>query len=557
MKIFYLIIILLMLTSCKNDMIKKSVGQYRGTTSIRKAGFVRQALVSAEVKLQSRSEIEILVRGADGADDTNLTFIRIMSDRKPKEVSFLFPTWGDIRIPLKKESKTCFVSKSSEVYSVTLCFNGVDLTIDLEKSAMSQTSATHDAFTLAVSRTTGTDQPVFEIPQIYTLAQLFQRSMDQNFDSPIQFEKVVQAKLKMQTAYLNLAPHFAIIGVLNFAAGNLLNILKAVGDLVPFLLPTRWMEMKAAKYQRESEFDAWILTKANSANVVEGLALCVLRDNLIVQTIEDNRRSILQVRDQMRLGENAGLVQAGTSDDIQSIINLLDRSTEALKDTLIQEKMALSEASGFNNFAAIQDVQSFEEIPVEHRRHYSDLEIIQLSNTALDRSYERRQLNALIGASRIGEKERYFQWLDPSGDYRGGLGINLVPYVRIGISQTQELIGKRHKMEAELMNKVGRTAVFANQALGEYALARKGLDIQNRRIQRQFNNLQSGINFSMIDLSNAVQEKLKTEIEILRNQYAYYIANSNLNRVLLAGPYADLPTERGELPWIIPGGALN
>ncbi len=415
----------------------------------------------------------------------------------------------------------------------------------------------HDAFTLAVSRTTDPDHPVYEIPQIYTLAQLFKRSMDQNFDSPIQFEKVVQAKLKMEGAYLNLAPHIAIISVLNVASGNLLNILKAVGDLVPFLFPTRWMEVKAAKYQRESEFDAWILTKANSANVVEGLALCVLRDNLIVLTIEDNRRSILQVRDQIRLGESAGLIQAGTSDDIQSVINLMDRSTEALKDTLIQEKMALAEASGFYNFAAILDVQSFEEIPVEHRRYYSDVEIIRLSNTALDRSYERRQLNALIEASRIGGKERYFQWLDPSGDYHGGLGINLVPYVRIGISQTQELIGKRHKMEAELMNKVGRTAVFANQALGEYALARESLDIQNRRIQRQFNNLQSGINFSVFDLSNALQEKLRTEIEILRNQYAYYIANSNLNRVLLAGPYADLPTERGELPWIIPGGALN
>lgn len=69
--------------------------------------------------------------------------------------------------------------------------------------------------------------------------------------------------------------------------------------------------------------------------------------------------------------------------------------------------------------------------------------------------------------------------------------------------------------------------------------------------------MQSGINFSVIDLSNALQEKLRTQIEILKNQYAYYIANSNLNRVLLAGPYADLPNGRGELPWIIPGGALN
>ena len=83
--------------------------------------------------------------------------------------------------------------------------------------------------------------PPMEIPADYSKDALLQRGIRQSFTTQEEFEKVAQAKAEATLAARNLVPHLSInsIAALIPVIG-IPSLLKAVGDLVPFLLPTRW-----------------------------------------------------------------------------------------------------------------------------------------------------------------------------------------------------------------------------------------------------------------------------------------------------------------------------
>ena len=115
-------------------------------------------------------------------------------------------------------------------------------------------------------------------PAAFSMDQLIQRAKYSNFDSQVAFEQFVQAKLSAQNAMLNLLPHFSTITILNVASLNLLNVAKSVGDLVPFLLPNHWFHARGERFQSDAEYDGWVLMRADSVNIVEGLIFAVARD---------------------------------------------------------------------------------------------------------------------------------------------------------------------------------------------------------------------------------------------------------------------------------------
>ena len=191
---------------------------------------------------------------------------------------------------------------------------------------------------------------------------------------------------------------------------------------------------------------------------------------------------------------------------------------------------------------------------MESAQPYDDQTTQTLIHDVLDRSYELRQLDALTAASKIGYADRFFQWLDPAGDREGGLGFNLATYVPLNQAETEQLVAERDKVEANLMETAAKEVENINQYLTAYHLAREGLDIQSRRVQRHLANLRSGIGFSMSDLTSALQGNLTAEVQMVETQYGYAIGQGELNRLLLAGPYAQLPVVSwANATWLVHG----
>ena len=526
----------LMASGCTSgDLFTALPGQYRGS--------INQDLDEATVTQKSAGLLEVYNQSSKGAAP-----IRFQVQReKAGELRLLLkdlnhPDLADL--VLKKSSPTCLASKEDKAVSAVLCFNGVDLSVALNWGT--------ETLTISVSRVDPNDHPsVDRTSKSYSVSELFQKALDQNFDSAIEFQRVVQAKLTTENDYLNLIPHLSLNSVLNIAALTDLGYLKAVGDIVPFLFPTRWLEAKEAKLKSEAEFDAWILSKANAANVVEGLSYSVAQGEQVLSIIEANEKFIASVRDQVQMRERTGLMQAGASDDIESIVNSIDEGKDALVSNVHSEKISLAQAVGLDYYDSIGNVTAPDMPTLDGVAFYDDAAIAKLSDVAMDRSYELRQISSLIGVSRLNHTASYFQWLDPSGDRNGGLGFDLLTYEKVSASQTQQLIVQREKLEAGIAGKVAATADLANESLKSYQLMSRGVEIQNRRVQRHLNNMSMGIAFSMSDLTNALQEKLKAQIGLLNAQYSYLIVQGNLNRLLLAGNYENIPTDVAQSGWII------
>ena len=237
-------------------MLRNAPGSYDGTAVIDRQGDAEQGLFAAQITASSSGILEL--QGTSSQGKGQLTIFVQRSG--PTDVGLTIPAASAVlpgtTVVLKPESPNCYSSAQGAAPSAGVCFNGTDLTVDVSAGPDG------DSLHLSVSRADPANRPVFKAPRTYTMAELMQDAMDHNFDSAIEFQSVVEAKLKTETAYLNLLPHLYTNDVLNIASLNILNELKTMGDIAPFLFPTRWIQAAQAKDRTEAEFDAWILTKA-------------------------------------------------------------------------------------------------------------------------------------------------------------------------------------------------------------------------------------------------------------------------------------------------------
>ena len=96
--------------------------------------------------------------------------------------------------------------------------------------------------------------------------------------------------------------------------------------------------------------------QGRAANITEGLALGILRDEAILDAILKNRKAIASVRDEIVERERIGLMQAGSSDDVAAVVNSIDQGYSSILSAISDEKMALAQAAGFFNSAAVSEV---------------------------------------------------------------------------------------------------------------------------------------------------------------------------------------------------------
>lgn len=521
------------------DALQASPGKYHGIWYSQSPGKSAETPVEVDVVAVSNLEYSFTVSPSSSVSTETFPKFDVKILRK-KKISLDIYSIPPQHLELVPVYANCYGtpgegnSPGTPVRSL-ICGNGVDINLNFGGQSM--------WVALTVTLEDSRNRPALETPAVYTLLDLMARAKDRGFSSAIDFDRVLEAKWKTQNAYLNLIPHLSINSVLNVASLNLLGSLKAVGDLVPFLFPTRWIDAKAAHFESEAEFDGWILSQADGMNIVEGLGIGVLRDEKVIEVVRKNLDSIRSLRTQVVQREKAGLMQAGSSDEITSIMDALDAAIADLSASLIQEKMALAEGSGFFNPVAILEVGDPNPPKIRIQKPYDTQTTEGLSQTILDASFERKQMDSILAVARLNHSASYFQWLDPSGSRDGGFGIGLIPYVKISAAQVDELTDRRSKVIAELSESASRAAALANAALDRYEISQANLAVQKRRVKRHLGNLRTGIGFSMSDLTSALQEKMKAEMESLQAEFEDRLAVADLNRLMLAGPYASLTFE--------------
>jgi hypothetical protein len=439
---------------------------------------------------------------------------------------------------LQNGTNGCLESNDKKSWA-RLCYSHSEVSLDLKNNDIS--------YTLIIDPQKNKNIPTYENPATYTKNQLIDRALNLSFQSRISFERLVQAKLNAKVAIGNLFPHFSTNTFVGIYTPSITSVLKVIGDLVPFLLPNRWAKADEASSQFKAQFNGWITMKADAGNTVDGLSLVLLQGEQTLEKLKANEVLVTQIRDQIKSRETTGILQIGSSDDVTAVINSIDQAIADIQEAQMNGYATLSQASGFINPKAITILSlTTDENTIDTPYSYDPEQIKRL---ALERSYELRQVDFLIDAARKKEKvESVFNWMDPNGDANGSLGLGFPNYIKIAESDVRQILIERERVQSIILEKVEESLNEINLAIRDRKLARDGRDIEDRRIARITNNMKLGINYALADLVTAFQGKVRNDLALTGAGYRYLVAWSKLQRLIYAGPYANLARGNEYLP---------
>lgn len=443
---------------------------------------------------------------------------------------------GEARITLHKINDECFGSQQEDA---RMCFAGGELYFELP----ARTSG--ERFMLLAEPATGRAvAPPMETPRTFSMAEITDRTINHGFDSRIEFERVVQARLNAEHAMLSLLPRITANTVLSFIVFGALGPLAIIGDIAPFLFPTRWTQARQQAILADAEFAGMILMRADAAHIAEGLALTVQRDNRVIEIVERTRRMARELRPRMEVLQQMGIIDGLGFDAYLGTVNTMERAVSDARFMRRGNLSALAQAMGFFNPEAVSSVTAAS-LTMEGAEAPASRDVIV--EAVLRRSYELRQADALIEAGDWSEAERYFGWLDPMGNPAGALGFSLPSYIMLGQSQSRELRIRRERTQADLIRKTYEVIDIINRSLQTRQYAVQAAELMERRVANLNFALDIGSDVTPDEIAQAMYDLARTHIEIIDAEFAYHIAQAKLNRLLYAGPYSGMNPERGRL----------
>ena len=374
-----------------------------------------------------------------------------------------------------------------------------------------------------------------DAPKNYTLTELRTLAIQHSFETQVEFEHAFQARQIAKTSRLNLLPHLSVNSILSVATSTAISgLFSSAGDLAPFLLPNRWLQSKENKQRSEAEADTLVIVQSDSGLLVESLALSILRDQEILKKLNTSLIQITAIRDELAFREHLGQFQPGVHEDVTSLILDLQTTIDALAEGVQEQFASLAQAAGFADQTSILGITPLSPSEITPVTPIHD----DANNTeVLNHSYELKQIDHLLLASRSARGERWFQWLDPSGDSTGGFGVALPAYISIGTSMIREMQVRRNQMESILIQKLHTLVNEANLANDLFLISSQGVQVEQNRVDRMLTNIRIGAAFALSDLINALQDQVKNDLDLTSAQYSFMLSKAALNRLEMSGPY--------------------
>lgn len=549
------------------DLMTKAPGTYAGIVIKKTPSHSQHLLITGTVSASSAKDLTMRVNSSEDPKVAWDFKLHIESAKKVTltTTSDLFA--GEQELKKDKNLKFCYTSlRPANSPKTRLCYDGTEISI-------SYTRESGNEFIFALDRHVISAQPVMETPKSYSVSEILQMAKNRSFTSRIQFQKSVQSSLNSSTARANLLPKVSlgtVMGLVTFQWNALVNL---IGDLVPFLIPSNWVNAQTAKWQSNADYNAWLLMKANSANIAEGLAYITLRDRAALKSLRTYEGPLKEMRAIVHEKEVLGLLARGSTNTLKAILSSLKETETQLIQTIAEENRSLSQAVGFINPDAISDITEDDDDAqtLSHAAEFSNpasnpdgiLEIRKSDEDSsmenpstltiarywsqdpekirfltLIRSLEIRQVDSLINVARSNLRGREFSWLNPSGS----LGFSLPSTIYAGRAAVTEVELERMQIQNGLLQKVANAADKVTSVFRNYSIAKENAATLKDRFDQLHQGMMSGLAVSLSDIQLAIQDQMKGDLDLINAKYTYFIAAGNLNRILMVGPYLDIIT---------------
>ena len=429
----------------------------------------------------------------------------------------------------EQASASCFSEQPSNASNrLRMCYENNELSI-------SYIPGLKQEFIFVLDRHVQENAPQLEAPKSYSVTELIELGKNKSFTSQLQFDAAVKSRLDSQTAHMNLLPHLSLNTIAAVASFQMNTVLGIVGDIAPFLIPANWINASAAKWQSEADFYAWLLMRADSANIAQGLSYSILRDRAALASLGTYQAPLEAMLDIVHEKEILGIVTQGSTNQLKSLLNSLSETQNQLKQVVNEESRNLALAVGLVNPDAITDITDDSDSSIENPIAVNKND---LQNLALERSMEVRQIDSLISVAHEGDLGRMLSWATPSAS----IGLGLPSTIEAGHVLVAEIMTQRTQLQALLLQKVENAADQVAASLRTYTLAKDNTAALRDRFEYLHQAMLKGLAVSVTDLQIAIQDQMKGDSDLINAKYSYLAAAGNLDRMLMTGPYLDIST---------------
>lgn len=383
-------------------------------------------------------------------------------------------------------------------------------------------------------------EPVYplETPVHLSLPDAIHKALTHSYSSFIAMEQLIQAKQAALAAWLNLVPHLTT-NLIWSVDPSFVSYIGSAQILVPFLLPNYWIDAVIASIDKKIKLDAYLIFQSDLAVSVEQLFYAFERDTKILaafQSIQDDLEFYEQTAFDSDLEGSATQVFLN---EIAALRAFLKASQDEVEAVLKQDRTVLSKILGFNNPEAVQSISFGEEISPYDKSE--PLHWPQLGDWAIQRSFELQQMDYLIDIAELKEVSLFFNWVDPSGDPKIGLGVNLIGQVKVSQSQISVLELERAELRRTIQYDAKSVVDEFNDSRAELRKPqRNAVGLSNIESMDYHFLLEQSIatgEFRFERIQKSVQALLASVVERENNLAIYRTARSKKDRFLLTGYY--------------------
>ncbi len=450
---------------------------------------------------------------------------------------------------LKRRNENCFEGNQvgSTGHLLTLCFREHPLIHKLDVFSMD--IRTDQFFLYKVSTPYKIMSEIEAQPKVYTFQELRKRAYDRSFDTLLERDSLNRAHNMAQFAVKRLTTSLSLSSFLSAMSLNITGILAVAGDLVPFLLPSRWSFADEKKYLFQAEQLAFRLTQINTASAVEISELSLLRDQKILSSLNENLQRMKIAYDEIETRTRFGQYEKGSDKFIELKMLGLQRALNEVEKTVALEKIELASACGFLNPDAVINLSDdgaepsyidnlvWPKSPSEQQQLKAALKskVVEMSRA---NSPEVEQMQWVIAASEKVLEENRWDWLDPSVDSTySALGMGHSNYLNISKSNIETNRKLMYQMQKSVGEKAGKLAQVIFSGLQTYALAKETVEKTDEIIKEMNKNFELGGTMNIVILTDILVSKAQTDIDLIQAEFDRRMNQSQINRLFQEGFY--------------------
>lgn len=258
-------------------------------------------------------------------------------------------------------------------------------------------------FTLLFTASIAFSSPEPQGPVVINPGSLRSLLMARNIDIAVALNEVQQAKAQVAQSRGNLLPAVNLGAVISSGPSFMLT---AVSFLVPFLMPSKWMDLKESSHLLKAQGTSYYLAQLNGYASAYSVYVTTVGDIQLREALFSQYENYKAIEDQLRLPAESGMIRMEDYLQAQAQAQLALIQVSQLDELIKREKASVRQMLGLalDQEIVFEPVQ-IPESPVENMSPQELLDKVHES------SPETSQLNSLIKAAQYNTWSKAFSFL--------------------------------------------------------------------------------------------------------------------------------------------------